>query len=55
MKQCNTCKKTKSLDEFPVNIAMKDNKSRYCKSCKKKRTKELYDKKMAERKLYDIF
>lgn len=55
MKQCNMCNKTKNINEFPINTAMSDNRSNYCKECKSKSTKELYDKKKTERKLYDIF
>jgi hypothetical protein len=39
----------KRIDEFPINLAMVDNRSNYCKECKRKRTKELYDKKKAEK------
>ncbi|WMM94880.1 hypothetical protein CRP804_gp2 [Roseobacter phage CRP-804] len=33
LKECRKCKVVKSLDEYPYNRAMKDNKASYCYEC----------------------
>ena len=43
MKTCSKCKLSLSLDKFSNNKTKKDGKQTYCKECKRKRDKYLYD------------
>lgn len=54
IKKCPCCKKEKSIGEFYLNKARKNNLSSWCKACQKKMWREYYHKSKEYYKQYNM-